>query len=300
MYKSFYQILMLVLCGMTLLSAQTKTRKVTISGKVVDSKTNFVISNVAVILSPSDMQVAPDVDTVYTGKSGTFSTVMEVKKSVESILYVAMKSGYSTKSGSGKIVASSTDPTSYYCDLDTIALSPEENIKVLVKGTVLESGINVVPVPIVEAMVLLHKKGLGVFPPKYDTVFTEKDGTFSTHIIMNNSSGIIPEKLMVAYIVSKKGYGNKNGAGPVKEGVADLGEILLDELSVSINHVPSIKISQITPNRIAIYSIKGQILYEGPEINIAILQANGVLNNQTLIITSKLNNKIIHTKKVVF
>lgn len=275
-------------------------KKITVTGIVIDSSLNVFenpVANAMVILSAGKLVDTLNImigqfDTVFTDNKGQFTKIIEINNDIARVLYRVSKTGYITKTGFGLI-----DDNSNIVDMGKIFLSLEQVIKVLVKGRILENGDDIVFKPVADAMVLLSKYGL-VIEPNYDTVFTDKLGKLSTYVIIKDGTGILP--LQIAYIISKEGYARKSGTGKVVNDVADFGDILIDKLPVSIHHINSIKTTSITQKRIAIYSLKGQLLYEGSKINADLLRAKGVFNNQTLIITNKQNNKIINTKNIVF
>jgi hypothetical protein len=256
-------------------------KEITVTGKVTDTA-GTAIPEAMVVLGGGIMITG---DTAYTGNDGCFNTKINVNQNAYGIVYRISKSGYITKTGYGMI-----DSTNNTADLGTVALAKGISQKITVTGRVIDSTTGV---SIENALVRLSTMQL-ITDTIYDSAYTDKDGKFSHE--MDPSTWVTPRLL---YLVTKDGYQPKYGTANIVGTSVDLGDIRLAKDPVSIAHPNTILKSNITPTGIALYSLRGQLLFSGKEVHLPALVAQGIVNAQPVIAVYKQGNKEIYRKSIL-
>ena len=175
-------------------------------------------------------------------------------------------------------------------------------VPIPVIGTVVDS---VTSSPIENALVLLFDVNDTSQNPVPDTAYTGSDGKISDTV--NCFVSWIGDTILlnVNYTASKDKYVEKSGTGEIDtsggimNAKINLGTIELAPEIISIKYFLT-PIQKNTANRIAIYSLKGQLLYTGKDINLRILRSKGITRFQPLIICYKLNKIVVAREKITF
>ena len=175
-------------------------------------------------------------------------------------------------------------------------------VPIPVIGTVVDS---VTGSPIENALVLLFDVNDTSQNPVPDTAYTGSDGKISDTVncyVMWIGDTILPNVTYTAYkdkYNEKSGTGEIDTSGGIMNTKINLGTIELAPEIISIKYFQT-PIQKIAANSIAIYSIKGQLLYTGKDINLRILQSKGIARFQPLIICYKLNKIVVAREKITF
>lgn len=261
-------------------------KEVTVSGTVVDSVTGNPLSGVVILLAPGIIPDTSNLDTAFTQSDGKFNKTVLVADNTTMMTYITLKGGYKSKMGNSSIGVNNA------VDFGTIALSEETYREIVIIGRVLDSSDNQ---PIPTALVILSNSSL-ILDTIYDSVFTSDIGVFS-HKMQIGTGGIGPLPPQVIYSATKDAYVPKEGYQAGNVDTCDLGDILLAKINIPIIYDPysKIKISNVKPNRIEIYSVKGQMLYSGAECNLNKLFHLSIITLQPIIIRYKFNNEVLYS-----
>ncbi len=176
--------------------------------------------------------------------------------------------------------------------LGIVVLSNAQEKDIFVYGTVVDS---LTQEPINGALVILSTIN-NTFSS--DSVTTNTGGTFSN--VMKIDS-IINTESVILYKIIKQDYLTKDGVkGTIVNDSVDLGKLSIYEPNTSVKYKGNLIPSPITPsNTIAIYSMKGQCIYTGTEMNIDKLVHLGIVSrSQPLIVTYKRNDEVLLRKKI--
>ncbi len=264
-------------------SSFAQNKEITVTGKVTDTS-GTAIPEAMVVLGSGLTNI--NTDTVYTGNNGTFNTKVTVNQNAYGIMYRISKSGYNTKSGYGLI-----DTAGNTVDLGTVVLDHGITQDITVTGRVIDS---VTGDPIENALVRLSTS-LSIIDTLYDSTYTGSDGKFSH--VMNPDMWIQPRLL---YLVTKDGYLPNYGIEKIQGTTVALGDIKLQKESVSITHPTTAVKSSNGRGWIALYSLRGQLLYSGKEVPIHHLVSRSVINKaQPIIEVHKRGNKKIYRKNIL-
>ena len=175
-------------------------------------------------------------------------------------------------------------------------------VPVPVAGTVVDS---VTGSPIEGAMVILIDANDTSSNPTTDTAYSDSDGKISDTVncyVEWTGNIVLPN---VNYTASKDKYVDKSGTGEIDTsgGIMNtkinLGTIELAPVNISIKHFVT-PVQKNSANRIAIYSLKGQLLYTGKEMNLQALRSKGVIRFQPLIICYKLDKIVVAREMITF
>lgn len=282
MKKVYYLFWTTLLFTSLLQSAFGQDKEITVSGKVTDSA-GTAIPEAMVVMGTGLTNYA---DTAYTANDGNFTKKIMVNQNAYGIMYQISKTGFSSKTGYGIIDSTNT------VDIGTVVLSSGISQKITVTGRVIDSTTGD---PIEEALVRLSTT-LWITDTLYDSVYTDKEGKFSHQMDAGNLTGQQPRLL---YLVTKSGYLQKYGLQLIQGVSIDLGDIKLMKDPVSISPTISIKKSQGDGTCMAIYSMKGQLLYSGKKINLNTLIARGIVRTQPVIVSHQQNHEKMNSKKIL-
>lgn len=262
-------------------------KEITVSGTVSDTAGNPIDSAI-ILITRDTVSVNPTFDTIYSGPDGNFSKEIQVNDNAIGVAYAASKRGYETKYGYGQITGTT-------CNLGTIVLrkSGSGTRTVHVFGSVYNARTNQ---PVNQALVILSTSGNIVDPP--DSAYSGTDGAFYKAIEID-SSGIGQVAPMLLYRIEKEGFLPAQGREMIRTDTVDLGKIDIEPNPTSIENGNPISFTVAVPNNISIYSLKGQLIYSGAEMNIDRLVHLGIISkSQPMIISYKLNNNVLFRKKV--
>lgn len=262
-------------------------KEVTVLGTVADTAGNPIDSAI-ILISKDTLSTNPKFDTAYTGSDGNFSKEISVNDYAVGIRYAASKKGYQTKYGYGQITGNT-------CNLGTIVLNKSGvgTRTVHVFGSVFNARTNQ---PVNEALIILTTSGNITDPP--DSAYSGNDGTFYKAIEID-SSGIGQVAPMLHYRVERYGFMPASGSERIRTDTVDLGKIDINPDPASIENGNPVSFTVAVPNNIAIYSLKGQLIYSGTEINLDKLAHLGIIaRSRPMIISYKLNNEVLFRKKV--
>jgi hypothetical protein len=235
-------------------SAQTMTINVT--GMVVDSVSKSPDSG-AMILLYADTALGIDtnnlgslkLDTAYSGKNGKFQHQMIVSSKSILIVYSVLKLGYKIKYNISVIAFSQGN-------LGTIQISQIDTTQkavISVTGKVVDSGTGR---GFGGALVAMSTGG--GFDTIGNTVLTNSDGTFFKQVTISKLNGAS----IVAYVITDLGYQTQLGQNQASGSQLDLGTIQLKKNGSAIK--PEIgSFAPVQINKLNVYSLNGQLLYEG-------------------------------------
>ena len=269
-------------------------KDITVTGKVVDT-TGAGIAGAIILLTgdaealnnPLDSNV--NIDTAYSGNDGSFTKTMTVPDDAFFLFYGVAKSNYKLKLGAGGI-----SPMTNSAALGDIELVTETFIPVTFMGTVKDS-VDGTPIP--QALVILTTVH-GILDSVFDSVVTDAQGAFS--VVMEIGEGdtglLAPRGIYMAYA---NGYEAKMGAEVLEGDKIDFGDILLTKSNIPIIYTPTIKPFRKIPNNVIIYTMKGQVLYKGREMNLEKILSNGLARSQPVIVHYKLNNTLLYNRKIL-
>lgn len=283
--KKFCLILALIL-GM-FSSAIGIEQEINVLGTVSDTGGKPVDSAI-ILITRDTISVSPMSDTIYSGPDGNFSKKIRVNDDAIGVAYAASKRGYQTKYGYGRITGTT-------CNLGTIVLrkSGSGTRTVHVFGSVFNATTNQ---PVNEALVILTTSGNITDPP--DSAYSGNDGSFYKAIKID-SSGISQVAPQLQYRLEKEGFLPAHGRERIRTDTVDLGKITITPNPTSIENGNPISFTVAVPNNIAIYSMKGQLIYTGPEMNLEKLINLGIVSrSRPIIISYKLNNEVLFKKKI--
>lgn len=283
--KKFCLLFSLVLVMFSIVIGVEK--EITVSGTVSDTAGN-PIDSATILITRDTISVNPTFDTIYSGPDGNFSKEVRVNDNAIGVAYAASKRGYQTKYGYGQITGTT-------CNLGTIVLrkSGSGTRTVHVLGSVFNARTNQ---PVGGALVILTTSGNIIDPP--DSAYSGYDGSFYKAIEID-SSGIGQVAPQLLYRVEKDGFLPAQGRERIRTDTVDLGKIDIEPDPTSIENGNPVSFTVAVPNNIAIYSLKGQLIYSGTEMNIDRLVHLGIISrSQPMIITYNLNNNVLLRKKV--
>ena len=175
-------------------------------------------------------------------------------------------------------------------------------VPIPVVGTVVDS---VTSSPIENALVLLFDVNDTSQNPVPDTAYTDSDGKISGTVncfVSWIGDTILPNVTYTAYkdkYNEKSGTGEIDTSGGIMNAKINLGTIELAPEIISIKYFQT-PIQKNAANSIAIYSLKGQLLYTGKEIDLRIFRSKGITRFQPLIICYKLNKIVVAREKITF
>lgn len=265
-------------------------KEVTMTGTVVDSATGDPIPGVIMALAPGIIPDTSNIDTSLTQSDGKFTKTMLVASNTAFMSYITFKGGYKSKMGNGRVGSNNT------VDFGTIELSVETYRDIVIIGRVLDSASSQ---PLPAALVLLSNTAF-IMDSIYDSVVTTDLGTFS-HTMQIGTGGIGPLPPQVIYTAMKDTYNPAFGNADGNVDTCDLGDILLSKINIPIIYDPTSKITLLNakPNRVEIYSLKGQLLYSGANLNVNRLYHLSILSLQPVIIRYKCNNEVLFSTTVM-
>lgn len=247
-------------------------------GTVVDTSDD-PIAEVSMIISTTGPGGGEVLDTLSSGNDGNFAKNIVYGQDLERVRYTASKAGYQSETGTEDVVQDSAD-------LGTITLATGSTSEIYVFGMVVDTSDN----PIAEASIIISTTGPGGEP--LDTLSSGNDGKFAQSIVVNENLD------RVRYSVSKDGYRTENGMGDVERDTVDLDTITLRPGPTSIDNVVQITIGK-APNKIALYNLRGQMLYIGHDLNLERVLQGKIARSQALIAHYMLDNTVIYRKKVI-
>lgn len=263
----------------------TGQKRITSHGRVVDGAGN-PLSGVTVLLSGGVI-----IDTVYlvngpydsavTDYQGNFSKDMRINSDLFRIIYLAGKKGYRTVRGFKEIIGISNK-----VNIGTITLPAPTNRKVTVLGKVVDIKTGA---PVTDALVTASSSSIVV--TDLDSAFTNQQGNFTITIDIDNS-GIV--KPVVTYGVYKLGYFPKNGTARELKDTVNLGTIKLTDDGTPITQYPVL--GSHKPDNMAVYSLKGQLLYSGKIIDIR-KRLIARFGRQPVVIFYKKDNVLLFQRK---
>lgn len=247
-------------------------------GIVIDSLKN-PIPDVSIIISRMQGGNQP-LDTLTSGTGGKFAQMVVYGQDLMSIRYSASKTGYLTATGMQMVVQDTAD-------LDTIILrnaaAPDS---IYVFGLVLDTAKK--PVGNVQIVI----SGGMLIGSVLDTLFSANNGTFAQFVKVSQTF------TRVRYIATKNGYLPATAMVNVVRDTANCDTITLRPgLVVSIGTIVRPN-TGVGPDRIALYSLNGRLLYVGPVVNANKALKNTISVSQPLIAHYMFDNTVVYTKKV--
>ncbi len=260
-------------------SVFSRADTVTVTGTVVDTGGNPVGDAIVLLITDT----SSGIDTVITAGDGKIDTKITVDSGTATIVYMVIKDGYTSVYGLGFIVSGEVA-------LGEIVLEPPGTTDTIsVTGTVVDSATGN---PIENAQVILSS----ITILKLDSVLTDGSGKFTGKVEISTDTAITEQ---VYYIVSKDEYQMKTGTQNTGQDPLDLGTILLQKPIDPIVNNPVFPIMQILPNRMEIYTINGQRLYDGPVIKLHTKIAGTIIQNQTVVVRYMRNTRVLGSRKIV-
>ncbi len=282
----------------TLLSAAllypTAGKEINVTGKVVDTTGTGIAGAIVLLTADAEAVNNPldsniNIDTAFSGSDGSFTKTMTVTDNALLLFYAVAKKDYKLKISFGTI-----NPLSNTAALGTIELEKETFITVTFKGTVKDS---VTGVPIQGAVVLLSDMN-SMIDSSFDSVTTDANGYFEMEReIGEGDTGILaPRGFFITYA---NGYEVKFGAETADQGVIDFGDILLKKQIDPIIYTPTPSAINKTPNAITVYTLNGQVVYRGKEINPAKALTHKHVQSQPLIVHFKRGNTVLYNRIII-
>lgn len=260
--------------------------EITVLGTVSDTGGNPV-DRAIILITRDTISVTPTSDTIYSGPDGNFSKKIRINDNAIGVAYAASKRGYQTKYGYGRITGTT-------CNLGTIVLrkSGSGTRIVHVFGSVFNARTDK---PVNEALVILTTTGNITDP--LDSTYSGTDGAFYKAITID-SSGISQVAPQLIYRIEKEGFAPVQSRERIRTDTVDLGKITIQPNPTSIENGNPLFFTFAVANNIAIYSLKGQLIYTGTEMNIDKLVHLGLISrSQPIIISYKFNNDVLFITK---
>lgn len=262
-----------------------------VNGVVKAEGTNKPIDSAMVVLFEGSMSMtgAPATfDTVFTKADGTFQKTITISDTAKGMISAVYKTGYLAKTAFKPFLTGIPNSV----DLGTILLKTTADAKdtLQVKGLVIDS---ITKQPLENAIIVVTSGLLGDI--SIDSISTGADGRFNEKIPYIKNSPLFNEMI---YFASKTDYAQKGGrkAIPANE-IVDLGTIELVKQSIQIKN-PFIKLIQIKPTHIAVYTVHGKMLHRGriteyPKV------MNKLSSSQQLVIRYYRNDVLVEESKGV-
>lgn len=271
------------------------TKDVTVSGIVKAAATSQTISEATVMLfgGTMDMSSIPDtMDTVFTGSDGTFEKTITVPEDATILFYGASKEGYLAKTDIKQYLLT---PMPTEIDVGDILLKTIDEAKdtLYVSGAVVDS-ITQDPLPDVKIRIT---SGL-IGDITIDSLMSDAQGEFEGKIPY--IPGTSPLFNAISYGAEKDEYTPKGDtAGIPDNGIIDLGTIELVKVNIAIKYYPIQKLKMLRPTHIAVYSVNGKLIYEGPFNDHKVFDILNTANQQVLIKYHR-NNKLLGVIKDLY
>ena len=269
-----YLTLIVILC-----SHAAFAKDVTVSGTVKADATGQPIDEATVILfgGTLDMSSMPDsVDTFYTGSDGTFEKTITVPDNANILFYGGSKEGYLAKTAINQYLLT---PMPTEIDVGDILLKTidEAQDTLYVSGNVVDS-LTQDPLPDVKIRIT---SGL-IGDITVDSLFSDAQGEFEGKIPYIPSTS--PLFNAIFYGAEKDEYTPKNDTAGIPDNeIIDLGTIELVKINIAIKYYPLQKLTMLQPTHIAVYSLNGKLIYEGPFSDKKVLNIVNTANQQVLI-----------------
>lgn len=267
-------------------------KDITVTGKVVDT-TGAGIADAIILLTgdaealsnPLDSNV--NIDTAFSGSDGSFTKTVTVPDNAFLLYYGVAKSNYKLKMGIGMIVSNTAA-------LGNIELVIETFIPVTFTGTVKDS-LSGTPLP--GALVILTTIH-GILDSVFDSVVTDVQGYFAVEMeIGEGDTGLLaPRGIYMAYA---NGYESKMGVEVLEQDKIEFGDILLKKLIDPIIYNPTIKSFRKLPNNIIVYTLKGQVIYRGREMNLEKILTNRLTRSQPVVVHFKRDKTVLYNRKIL-
>jgi hypothetical protein len=269
-------------------------KDITVTGKVVDT-TGAGIADAIILLTgdaealnnPLDSNV--NIDTAFSGSDGSFTKTMTVPDNAPLLYYGVAKSAYKLKVWFGVI-----NQMNNTAALGNIELVIETFITVTFTGTVKDS---LAGTPLPGALVILTTIH-GMLDSVFDSVVTDVQGYFAVEMeIGEGDTGLLaPRGFYMAYA---NGYESKMGAEVLEQDKIEFGDILLKKLIDPIIYNPTIKSFRKIPNNIIVYTLKGQVIYKGREMNLEKILTNRLARSQPVIVHFKRDKTVLYNRKIL-
>jgi hypothetical protein len=263
------------------------TKDVTVSGTVKAAATNEPINEASVALfgGTLDMSTIPDsIDTVFTGSDGTFEATITVPENANILFYGAHKEGYLAKTDIKQYLLT---PMPTEIDVGDILLKTIDDAKdtLRVSGTVVDS---ITQEPLSDVKIRVTSGLIGDIT--IDSLTSDAQGKFDGKIPY--IPGTNPLFKAIFYSAEKDGYIPKGDTAGIPDNeIIDLGTIELVEENIAIKY-PIQKFKMQQPTHIAVYSMNGKLIYEGPFNHQKVFDILNTANQQVLIRYYR-NNKLL-------
>lgn len=291
--KKIFTIIFITLLSTALLFSALG-REITVTGKVVDTNGDGIAD--AIILLTADAEALSNpldsnvtIDTAFSGSDGSFTKTITVDDNAFALFYGVLTSKYKLKVSAGGI-----NPLTNTSELGNIELVIETFITVTFTGTVKDS-LSGTPLP--GALVILTTIH-GMLDSVFDSVVTDVQGYFAVEMeIGEGDTGLLaPRGFYMAYA---NGYESKMGAEVLEQDKIEFGDILLKKLIDPIIYNPTIKSFRKIPNNIIVYTLKGQVIYNGREMNLEKILTNRLARSQPVIVHFKRDKTVLYNRKIL-
>jgi len=260
------------------LAMSSANADVYVFGMVMDTLKNPV-AGVQIIISRMQGGMQP-IDTLTSGTDGKFAQKVVYAQNLSSVRYSASKTGYLTATGNADVVRDTAD-------LDTIRLrSAGAPDSIFVVGLVLDTAKK----PIADVRIIIS--GGTMSGTILDTLFSTTNGTFAQFVKVTQTY------TRVRYAAYKNGYQPATAMVDVVRDTADCDTITLRPGVTPITSIVQPN-TGVRPNMIALYSLKGQLLYCGSELNLNTVLKSTVSLSQPVIAQYMLNNTVLYKRKIL-
>ncbi len=269
-------------------------KDVTVTGKVVDTNGGGIADAIILLTTDPNALTNPldsnvQIDTAYSGSDGSFTQKMTAADNAFFLFYGVATSKYKLKLGAGAI-----NPLTSTSALGNIELVLETFIPVTCAGTVKDSVSGALIPGALVMLTTIH----AMLDSLFDSVVTDAQGYFEIEMeIGEGDTGLLAPRGF--YIVNAAGYESKMGAEVLEGDKIDFGDILLEKSDIPIIYTPTIKPLQRVPNNIIVFTIKGQIIYKGREMNLGEIFTNGLARSQPVIVHFKRDKTLLYNRKML-
>ena len=265
----------IVLLTMALISS-AQTKKITVSGNVVDNNGKPVY---LAHITFSDMDttggITPATDTLLTKADGTFSKQITLNSTAKMLVYIVVMDGHKAKTGYNLQLSPNMNLGTMTIDV----ASQDDSLKI--SGLVQDKSTNN---PVEGVQVILSVVSSIISLP--DTVYTKNDGRFS-HTIAGTTEGIVSMKPFVYYTISKKNFTEvKDSLVPTKKEI-DLGTIKMKQLTNIKHNFVLFNETSNQPHTITIYTLQGKKIFQGTKESFSLNKTLYALPTQWYIYEKK-------------
>jgi hypothetical protein len=199
-------------------------------------------------------------------------------------MYLAGKWGKKAVRGFERIVAIDNR-----VDVGVITLHKGNFDYVTVYGSVMDSETGK---PVEDASVVATSNSLVVID--VDSTHTDDDGTFSMSIKVERTGVVRPT---ATYSIGKRGYYFRKGTAGVIGDTIHIGKVELVKDGTPIQLQYQKRVVAMKPDKIEVYSLKGQMLYSGKPLD-GTATLYGYFGRQLCVIHYKKDNQLLGTRKI--